>query len=313
MLYAYNSSGEKISPGEADNHEKGYCPLCSAKLIPKRGKINIWHWAHKRNITNCTVKPETEWHLRWKSYFPKENTEVIMEKKGEKRIADIVLNNGRVLELQHSSISPEEILDREAFYKKMAWIFDLRKSFEKENLSFIGKDVESEDKIELSAVKRDEYIFPTDSEYRFFSNFFQAWLTFEVCWERKEKYIFEDNETRSFIKYIGIQSIGLYKNILIFYFGWPFKEIYEDIENTRFIDRSEEVANDFENIAFFVHYWKWHKKTIIEAQKPAYFDIGDLIYRAKKNSGKYGYGFIKNKNDFIKKITPKTAMSSINY
>ena len=38
--------------------------------------------------------------------------------------ADIMGNGGLVVELQHSSISPEEIQQREAFYGNMIWLFD---------------------------------------------------------------------------------------------------------------------------------------------------------------------------------------------
>jgi hypothetical protein len=63
----------------------------------------------------------TEWHLGWQLAVPPERREVVM---GRHR-ADIVTASGGVVEVQHSSISPDAIEEREAFYgERMAWIFD---------------------------------------------------------------------------------------------------------------------------------------------------------------------------------------------
>lgn len=57
------------------------CPLCKKDVIAKCGNIKVWHWAHKNN-KDCDSwsDGETEWHLNWKSNFPKECQEVIIEK-----------------------------------------------------------------------------------------------------------------------------------------------------------------------------------------------------------------------------------------
>jgi len=49
-----------------------------------------------------------------------ENVEVVI---GNHR-ADIVGNQSLVIELQHSAISPDEIQEREEFYKNMIWVLD---------------------------------------------------------------------------------------------------------------------------------------------------------------------------------------------
>jgi hypothetical protein len=102
---------------------KSFCPLCNGELTPKCGDVNIWHWAHKHKSFDCDIKPETEWHREWKSYFTSENCEVVIKKNGVKKIADFVFNN-IVFEFQHSPISPKEIKLRESFYGNMIWIFD---------------------------------------------------------------------------------------------------------------------------------------------------------------------------------------------
>lgn len=65
---------------------------------------------------------ETPWHRRSKSYAPPDRREVTI---GPHR-ADIVTPDGTVIELQHSAISPAAIREREAFYRRMVWLFDGR-------------------------------------------------------------------------------------------------------------------------------------------------------------------------------------------
>ncbi len=55
--------------------------------------------------------------------------EVVMGENNEHR-ADVRLDNGLVIELQHSPISAEMITEREQFYSSMVWLFDA-KSFMK--------------------------------------------------------------------------------------------------------------------------------------------------------------------------------------
>ena len=126
MLYGIDpKTGKKILPKPKT---KAYCPLCGEELIPKCGRIRIWHWAHKRNKScNFHKESETDWHRFWKLTVPEEWCEVIIKKDNKIHIADIVNDKGKVFELQHSHISPQDIEERENFYKNMCWIFDCRK------------------------------------------------------------------------------------------------------------------------------------------------------------------------------------------
>jgi hypothetical protein len=137
MLYAISLEGKKIA---AYPNAKAFCPECLESVIAKCGEINIWHWAHEIK-GDCDIwgEHETPWHLRWKSLFPMENVEVLIEKDGAKHRADIFTNTGIVIELQHSSISPDEIREREIFYGKMFWLFDVTEPVEKELLDFRRK------------------------------------------------------------------------------------------------------------------------------------------------------------------------------
>jgi len=112
---------EGIKIKSSPNLKGVICPICQNKLIAKCGSIKIWHWAHESN-KDCDewYEPESQWHINWKNNFSREEQEVII---GKHR-ADIKTKNGIVIELQHSSISSEDIIEREQFYKNMIWILD---------------------------------------------------------------------------------------------------------------------------------------------------------------------------------------------
>lgn len=118
MIYAY-FNGLKIEPKPG---LVGYCPECNEEVIAKCGQINIWHWAHRSN-SNCPMSDgETEWHLSWKKKFFPEDVEV---KLGNRR-ADIYFDN-KILEIQNSSITPEETKQRHIDYfpyGSIYWIFN---------------------------------------------------------------------------------------------------------------------------------------------------------------------------------------------
>jgi competence CoiA-like predicted nuclease len=103
----------------ASPNERAVCPGCGDEVIAKCGSINRWHWAHRDRDCDSWSEPETEWHLDWKEEFPKEWREVAL---GCHR-ADVMTNAG-VIEFQHSSISADEILERESFYRRIVWVLD---------------------------------------------------------------------------------------------------------------------------------------------------------------------------------------------
>jgi hypothetical protein len=119
MQYANSLNGLKILA--TPEVQGATCPACGANVRAKCGNLNVWHWAHI-NTEDCDTwsEPEGEWHLGWKEVFPQDWREVVI---GEHR-ADIRTIGGLVIELQHSSITPEVIAEREHFYENMIWIFD---------------------------------------------------------------------------------------------------------------------------------------------------------------------------------------------
>ena len=98
-------------------------------MIAKCGDLRIWHWAH-RGVRVCDSwwESETEWHRAWKNEFPLHWQEVIhTAPNGEKHVADVKTKGGTVIECQHSFLTAEERVSREAFYRKMVWIVDGRR------------------------------------------------------------------------------------------------------------------------------------------------------------------------------------------
>jgi len=109
-----NGSRTLPTPGQ-----RGICACCQSTVIAKCGDINAWHWAHEARDCDPWSEPESAWHLNWKAEFKQSRTEVVI---GPHR-ADVVTPAGRVIELQASSINPEEIRERERFYRNMIWVF----------------------------------------------------------------------------------------------------------------------------------------------------------------------------------------------
>lgn len=112
---------------EATPKLRAFCPGCGAEVVSKCGKHITWHWAHLSR-THCDPwwETETEWHRAWKNRFPQEWQEIPAQDdaSGELHIADVKTPSGLVIEFQRSTIHPEEVRAREAFYKSMIWVVD---------------------------------------------------------------------------------------------------------------------------------------------------------------------------------------------
>jgi len=127
MLLANDYMGNKI---KVKPNTYGTCPVCDRLLMSRCGDVKIWHWAHK-GTNNCIYKPETLWHLNWKELAY--DLEHLIEFKINEHIADIITNEYRVIELQHSPISKENLLNRcynaQKEGLKIDWIFDLSEQY----------------------------------------------------------------------------------------------------------------------------------------------------------------------------------------
>ncbi|RLZ09729.1 competence protein CoiA family protein [Faecalibacter macacae] len=121
MKFALDENKRRIKPTKSG--QKAFCPLCDGLVIGKCGEIYEWHWQHK-GFRDCDSwnETETEWHLNWKSKFPENWQEIIIENDNEKHIADIKTKKGLVIEFQNSNISSSTIKIRENFYQDMIWV-----------------------------------------------------------------------------------------------------------------------------------------------------------------------------------------------
>lgn len=123
MIWALQNA-ERVT---AEPGGRGECPCCRGDVMAKCGSIVVWHWAHKADDCDPWHEPESEWHIRWKRRFPDDWQEVVI---GNHR-ADVKTPK-LVVELQASSISAEEIKEREQHYRNMVWL--LRGDDFKDNL-----------------------------------------------------------------------------------------------------------------------------------------------------------------------------------
>lgn len=143
----FKAKGKDGNPVWIDNAIKGeeyFCPICDKPLIIKAVNSEIaTHFAHKKG-SGCFDNwshDMSEWHKAWQNRFPKEYREVVVAKNGIKHRADVLIND-TVIEFQHSPISHEEILERNAFYLscgyRVVWIFDSIDKIEYDYPYFIG-------------------------------------------------------------------------------------------------------------------------------------------------------------------------------
>lgn len=125
---------------EAFKGGEGICICCGTETTAKCGSKMVHHWAHK-NLKHCDNwwENETKWHRDWKDYFPKDWQEIVHfdSLTNEKHVADIKTDKGVYIEFQNSPISPEELRQREHFYKKLVWVVNAEKF--KNNFEIKGK------------------------------------------------------------------------------------------------------------------------------------------------------------------------------
>lgn len=134
MIYAINDQGFRVAPTPG---QAATCPLCKARVRAKCGQIVSWHWSHiSSKDCDSWSEGETPWHLGWKRIVSEVDPSLTEVSMGPHR-ADIRLPEGVVIELQHSTISTDDIKSREEFYgrRQMVWIFDAREAYEAGRLS----------------------------------------------------------------------------------------------------------------------------------------------------------------------------------
>lgn len=132
MLIALDQiTNERIKPTPK---ARAKCQCCDDTVMSKCGSIVTWHWSHLPGSL-CTGGGEkmTEWHYQWQQLFPSEQQEIFFaDSNGERHRADVHIpvsesQPALTIEFQHSSISCEEVQQREAFYGsigELVWVFD---------------------------------------------------------------------------------------------------------------------------------------------------------------------------------------------
>jgi hypothetical protein len=129
MLLAYVD--DALLEATADGPRRGTCPCCAEPVVAKTGELVAWHWAH-RSKAGCDPwsEGETDWHLGWKRLALAGGARVEVPMRDEEgdvvHRADIVLEDGTVVEVQRSRLSPDEVADREWFYSRhggLRWVF----------------------------------------------------------------------------------------------------------------------------------------------------------------------------------------------
>ena len=116
------STHSPAAPGLA-----GVCGVCNTTVIQRCGEIIARHWAHhdpNRDGCDAFSEGETLWHRGMKLPFPESCREVVIDENGVRHRADVRLPGGLVVEFQHSAISVNDLREREAFYRRMVWVFD---------------------------------------------------------------------------------------------------------------------------------------------------------------------------------------------
>ena len=111
----------------------GECPACGSEVRSKCGSTVVWHWAHV-TCKDCDEwhEPETDWHAAWKSRFAV--TEKTIRRGDSWHRADAVTPSGVVVEFQHSTITSDEVAERERFYGNMVWVLDGTEAFQSKRI-----------------------------------------------------------------------------------------------------------------------------------------------------------------------------------
>lgn len=98
----------------------------------------IPHFRHK-NLNDVGGNPMTLWHSEWQAFFPiTEKTFPLKTGQIKERRADVVLNNNKILEIQHSKYEKNEIDNRKHDYNlhdiNIIWLVDGNTGIKVKNL-----------------------------------------------------------------------------------------------------------------------------------------------------------------------------------
>lgn len=124
-------NGEKVRAEVAGSGALGNCPFTNWQVRAHVGEIRqYWAYIGGQPELPPGYENETPWHAAWKMPIEDDSCEVIFGQNNEHR-ADIVGNNGIVIELQHSPIDIRDVRERIVFYRgitdqRVVWVVDAR-------------------------------------------------------------------------------------------------------------------------------------------------------------------------------------------
>lgn len=117
-----------------DGPRRATCSECGGEMIANTGLIKIHHWAHKHLTENCLGSRESMWHLEWKNSCL--DTDRIEFRQPPRR-ADVLHRAGWAIEFQRSSITAQEITERERDWnEQVIWVFDVQEQFDLHRLDW---------------------------------------------------------------------------------------------------------------------------------------------------------------------------------
>ena len=131
MFIALDSNRNRVSVENAVEGARYFCPICGEPLFIRESDSSKekTHFVHGKDVV-CRDDWDydaSEWHWSWQNRFPEQHREIVLERKGVRHRAGIIIN-GTVIEFRHSRISKEEIEKRNKFYiscgYKVVWVFD---------------------------------------------------------------------------------------------------------------------------------------------------------------------------------------------
>lgn len=195
MKIAINEEKKRIVAEDANRETKYFCPVCQEPVILKRGHIVSAHYAHKNNVCKDDWHHDmSEWHSSMQNRFPEDQREIVVKNNGKIHRADILSKN-KVIEFQHSSISSDELMERNAFYTKagyqISWVFDLQEEYNSGKIKFI-QEYNSGIRFAWENPKGYMRFFPTPKKYDKDINIFLYWIDeneyenfYRVIWTKK--------------------------------------------------------------------------------------------------------------------------------
>lgn len=99
-------------------------PNCAAEMVARVGDYVVPHWAHQAG-QSCLLddRGEQGWHMLWRTLFVHAGARTEVPYDGHR--ADVVLADGRVVEVQTAFLPTDDIVSRESIYGDMAWVYRL--------------------------------------------------------------------------------------------------------------------------------------------------------------------------------------------